>query len=103
MSRNSNRTIKALLMLSALCLSASAQPQTITGKVVGVSDGNRADRRQPQQLDLSPAELPGLLEGRGAQPRAVQDGGRRAGGWVQEGAKLSAVEQGSDDDSDGKS
>jgi len=39
MSRNSNRTINALLILSALCLAAAAQPQTITGKVVGVSDG----------------------------------------------------------------
>jgi endonuclease YncB( thermonuclease family) len=36
MLRN-NRTIKALLILSALCLSATAQPQTITG---GVSDGD---------------------------------------------------------------
>jgi endonuclease YncB( thermonuclease family) len=36
----SNRIIKALLILSAMCLSAAAQPQTITGKVVGVSDGD---------------------------------------------------------------
>ena len=51
MLRNSNRTINAILVLSALCLSASAQPQTITGKVVGVSDGDTitvldADKRQ---------------------------------------------------------
>jgi endonuclease YncB( thermonuclease family) len=35
-----NQTIKTLLFLSVFCLSASAQPQTITGKVVGVSDGD---------------------------------------------------------------
>jgi endonuclease YncB( thermonuclease family) len=40
MLRYSNRTIKALLFLSAPLLSTSAQPQTITGKVVGVSDGD---------------------------------------------------------------
>jgi hypothetical protein len=39
--------------------------------------------------------LPGLLEGVGAQPRAVQDGGRSAGGWIQEGAELSTVGWGS--------
>jgi endonuclease YncB( thermonuclease family) len=32
--------VKAALILYALLLSASAQPQTITGKVVGVSDGD---------------------------------------------------------------
>jgi len=30
--------IRVLLNLSALCLSAAAQPQTITGKVVGVTN-----------------------------------------------------------------
>lgn len=40
MQRNGNRIIKALLLLLALLLSASAQPQNITGKVVGVSDGD---------------------------------------------------------------
>jgi len=45
-------TIRASLILFALCLSAVAQPQTITGRVVGVSDGDRADRRQPQQQDI---------------------------------------------------
>jgi endonuclease YncB( thermonuclease family) len=40
MLRNSNRIIKILLFLSALLLSAGAQQQTITGKVVGVSDGD---------------------------------------------------------------
>ncbi len=33
-------TIRALLILFALFLSVTAQPQTITGKVVGVSDGD---------------------------------------------------------------
>jgi endonuclease YncB( thermonuclease family) len=33
-------TIRASLILFALILPASAQPQTITGKVVGVSDGD---------------------------------------------------------------
>ena len=36
-------------------------------------DGDRANRRQPQQQDFSHAGLPGLLEGVGAQPRDVQD------------------------------
>jgi len=35
----SNRIIKLFFVLSALLLSASAQPQTITGKVVGVNVG----------------------------------------------------------------
>jgi hypothetical protein len=57
--RNSNRTIKALLFLSA-----GAQPRTVTGRAVGVSDGDRAIHRQPQQQDLSLAELPGLFQKR---------------------------------------
>jgi len=32
--------MKVLLILVAPCLSIAAQPQTITGKVVGVSDGD---------------------------------------------------------------
>jgi len=40
MPRNSNRTIKAFLILLVVCLSASAQPQTILGKVVGVIYGD---------------------------------------------------------------
>jgi len=39
---SSKAIIRALLILFALFLSASAQPQTITGKVVGVSDGDDA-------------------------------------------------------------
>ena len=41
----------------------------------GDGDGNRANHRQPQQQDLPFAELPGLHQGVGAQPRAVQDRG----------------------------
>jgi endonuclease YncB( thermonuclease family) len=37
---NNKAIIRALWILFALCLSAAAQPQTITGKVVGVSDGD---------------------------------------------------------------
>jgi endonuclease YncB( thermonuclease family) len=37
---NNKAIIRALLILFALFLSAGAQPQTITGKMVGVSDGD---------------------------------------------------------------
>lgn len=37
---NGKAIIKATFILFALFLSATAQPQTITGKVVGVSDGD---------------------------------------------------------------
>jgi hypothetical protein len=49
---NGKATIRTILIMFALCLSATAQPQ---------------------QQDLPFAELPGSFEGRGAQPRAVQD------------------------------
>jgi hypothetical protein len=49
---NGKANIRAILILFALCLSATAQPQ---------------------QQDLPPVELPGLLESFGAQPRSVQD------------------------------
>jgi hypothetical protein len=65
--------VTAALLAALLCLSTSAQPQTITGKVVGVSDGDLANHRQSEQQDLSHVELPGLLEGVGAQPNPVQD------------------------------
>jgi hypothetical protein len=45
-------------------------------------DSDRANHRQPQQQDLPLVELPGLLEGVRAQPCAVQDRGRSAGGWI---------------------
>jgi endonuclease YncB( thermonuclease family) len=40
MSKKTKQLIKAALLATLLCLSATAQPQTITGKVVGVSDGD---------------------------------------------------------------
>jgi hypothetical protein len=39
MTDRSKQPIKVVLLVALLCLSASAQPQTITGRVVGVSDG----------------------------------------------------------------
>jgi hypothetical protein len=73
------KTVKAALILFALLLSVVAQTQTITGKVVDVSDSNRADYRQPQQQDIPLAELPGLQQGVREEPRTVQDGGQSAG------------------------
>jgi endonuclease YncB( thermonuclease family) len=40
MSKKTKQLIKAALLATLLCLSAATQPQTITGKVVGVSDGD---------------------------------------------------------------
>ena len=40
MRKKARQLIKAALLATLLCLSAAAQPQTITGKVVGVSDGD---------------------------------------------------------------
>jgi hypothetical protein len=110
----SKATIKATFILFTLLLSASAQPQLLIGKVVGVSDGDTItvldkqkrrdcersrretsdhgrwpDNRQPQRQDLPPAELPGLQQGVGEEPHAIQDRGRSAGRRVQEGAELS--------------
>ena len=72
MLRNSNRTIKAILSLSALLLSARAQPQTITGKVVGVSDGDTIT-----VLDASKRQHKVRLDGIDA-PESSQDFGSRA-------------------------
>jgi len=62
MLRNSNRIIKALLFLSALFLSAAAQPQTITGKVVGVSDGDTItvldDQKRQHKIRLDGIDAP---------------------------------------------
>jgi endonuclease YncB( thermonuclease family) len=70
--RYSNRTIKAVLFLSALLLSASAQPQTITGKVVGVSDSDTIT-----VLDASNKQHKVRLLGIDA-PEGNQDFGSRA-------------------------
>jgi endonuclease YncB( thermonuclease family) len=60
--RYSNRTIKAILFLSALLLSASAQPQAITGKVVGVSDGDTItvldDQKRQHKIRLDGIDAP---------------------------------------------
>jgi endonuclease YncB( thermonuclease family) len=40
MTKKGKPIIKAVLLGTLLCLSAAAQPHTITGKVVGVSDGD---------------------------------------------------------------
>jgi endonuclease YncB( thermonuclease family) len=65
-------TIRALLVLFALCLSATAQPQTITGKVVGVSDGDTIT-----VLDASKKQHKVRLDGIDA-PESNQDFGSRA-------------------------
>jgi endonuclease YncB( thermonuclease family) len=72
MLRNSNRTIKAILFLSALLLSAPAQPQTITGKVVAIADGDMLT-----VLDTSNKQHKIRLEGIDA-PESNQDYGSRA-------------------------
>jgi endonuclease YncB( thermonuclease family) len=72
MLKNSNRAIKAFLVLSALVLSASAQPQTITGKVVGVSDGDTIT-----VLDAGKRRHKVRLDGIDA-PESNQDFGSRA-------------------------
>jgi hypothetical protein len=40
MARRNKQPIKAALLAALLCLSAAAQPQTITGKVVAIADGD---------------------------------------------------------------
>jgi endonuclease YncB( thermonuclease family) len=54
--------ISALLILFALRLSAAAQPQTLTGKVVGVSDGNTItildSQRRQRKIRLDGIDAP---------------------------------------------
>jgi micrococcal nuclease len=58
----SKTTIKTIFILFALCLSASAQPQTITGKVVGVSDGDTItvldDQKRQHKIRLEGIDAP---------------------------------------------
>jgi endonuclease YncB( thermonuclease family) len=68
----SRTTIRALFILFALVISASAQPQTITGKVVGVSDGETIT-----VLDAGNRQHRVMLMGIDA-PEINQDFGRRA-------------------------
>jgi hypothetical protein len=42
MNDRSKQSIKVVLLVALLCLSTTARPQTIAGKVVGVSDGDEA-------------------------------------------------------------
>ncbi len=69
---SSKATIRALLILFALFLSARAQPQTITGKVVGVSDGDTIT-----VLDDQKRQYKVRLDGIDA-PESSQDFGSRA-------------------------
>src|SRR5262245_56000573 len=66
------KPLKAALILFALFVSASAQPQTITGKVVGVSDGDTIT-----VFDASNEQHKICLEGIAA-PKSNQDYGNRA-------------------------
>jgi len=68
----SKATIKAIFILFALILSASAQPQTITGKVVGVSGGDTIT-----VLDEQKRQHKIRLDGIDA-PESNQDFGARA-------------------------
>jgi endonuclease YncB( thermonuclease family) len=72
MPTNSNRTIKPLLILVVLALSAGAQPQTITGKVIGASDGDTIT-----VLDAGNRQHKIRLDGIDA-PESAQDFGSRA-------------------------
>ena len=65
-------TIRALSILFALSMSAAAQPQTITGKVVGVSDGDTITA-----LDEQKRQHKNRLDGIDA-PESSQDFGSRA-------------------------
>jgi micrococcal nuclease len=59
---NNKTPIRALLILFALVLSAAAQPQTITGKVVGVSDGDTItvldDQKRQHKIRLDGIDAP---------------------------------------------
>jgi endonuclease YncB( thermonuclease family) len=59
---NNKATIRALLILFALYLSAAAQPQTFTGKVVGVRDGDTItvldDQKRQRKIRLDGIDAP---------------------------------------------
>jgi endonuclease YncB( thermonuclease family) len=65
------QSVTAVLLAALLCLSASAQLQTITGKVVGVSDGDTIT-----VLDAGNKQRKIRLEGIDA-PEFAQDCGSR--------------------------
>jgi endonuclease YncB( thermonuclease family) len=72
MTKKSKQLIEAVLLTSLLCLSATAQPQIITGKVVGVSDGDTVT-----VLDEQKRQHKIRLDGIDA-PESSQDFGSRA-------------------------
>src|SRR4030095_16226541 len=72
MTKKSKQLIEAVLLASLLCLSATAQPRIITGKVVGVSDGDTVT-----VLDEQKRQHKIRLDGIDA-PEASQDCGSRA-------------------------
>jgi endonuclease YncB( thermonuclease family) len=72
MARGNIQPIKATLLTALLCLSAAAQPQTITGKVVAIADGDTLT-----VLDASNKQHKIRLEGIDA-PESKQDYGSRA-------------------------
>jgi micrococcal nuclease len=72
MGDRSKQPIKAVLLAALLCLSTTAQQQTITGKVVGVSDGDTIT-----VLDAGKRQHKVRLDGIDA-PESNQDFGSRA-------------------------
>jgi endonuclease YncB( thermonuclease family) len=62
MSKKSKQLIKAVLLTTLLYLSATAQTQTITGKVVGVSDGDTItvldDQQRQHKIRLDGIDAP---------------------------------------------
>ena len=72
MTRRNKQSIKAALLAALLCLSATAQPQTITGKVVAISDGDTLT-----VLDANNRQHKIRLDGIDA-PESSQDFGSRA-------------------------
>jgi endonuclease YncB( thermonuclease family) len=60
--KRSRQPVKTFLLTALLCLSAAAQPQTITGKVVGVSDGDTItvldDQKRQHKIRLDGIDAP---------------------------------------------
>lgn len=72
MTRRNKHPIKVALFAALLCLSAAAQPQTITGKVVAIADGDTLT-----VLDAGNRQHKIRLDGIDA-PESSQDWGSRA-------------------------